>query len=231
LRRVTGKLVGDPLEMVADLDAAGLAPLQEVQVVQDQQAHLAGQHTVQGLQTELGGGGVLTTRVAEELQHLPVEVLHAGVAGQPHPAHRPPLMPLHGEAAVLGDLPAVECAGEGEHRRGLAQSRERVDGHRPLGLVAILEVAVHDVPQVLVQRGELRSADRTQIGVPHPAGTVVGAPRPGVQGLKLAAAQRPGLDAARRVGERLEVLLPRQRQIPRIRPARRGGHTSSRASA
>ncbi len=202
-----------------------------MQVVQDQQADLAGQHAVQGLEPELGGGGGLPAGVTEELQHRPVQILHAGVAGQAHPAHRPPLVPLRGERPVLGDLPAVELGREREDRGGLAQARESIHRHGALRLVAVLQIAVDDVPQVLVEGGELRGADRPQVRVPLPAGPVISRPLRRRQGPQGAPVQGVGAGAARRVDERFEVLLPRQRQVPRIMPGHRAGHTSSRASA
>jgi hypothetical protein len=106
--------------MVADLDPVGLPPPQEVQIVDDQQPHLTRQHAVQDPVAELAGRALETAGVAEKLQQRPVEVLHAGVAGQPDPADRPPLMPLLGVVTLRGELAAVKLPGERQHRGGLA---------------------------------------------------------------------------------------------------------------
>ena len=116
---------------------------------------------------------LMTPGVAIELQHGPVEVLHAGVAGQPDPADRPAARGRPVVDAVLGDLPAVVLPGERQHRGGLAQAREGVDGDAALDLVTVLVVAVDDVPQVLVQRRHLGCGQRPDVGVVLAAGLVV----------------------------------------------------------
>ncbi|GGV91719.1 hypothetical protein GCM10015535_50960 [Streptomyces gelaticus] len=118
----------------------------KMQIVQNHQTDITGQHAVQHPPSELGGGPPRLSGVAEELQHGPVEILHSGIPGQPDPADGDPLVPLARERARLLDLPLMEVPGEGKHRGRLAQPRERVDGHSPLGLVPVLLVTVDDVP-------------------------------------------------------------------------------------
>ncbi|WP_157376257.1 hypothetical protein [Amycolatopsis keratiniphila] len=87
-----------------------------MQIIDVQQPDLAGEHAVQGAMRELGRGAALVAGMTEVLQHRPIEILHAGVAGQPDPAGRPAFVPVLGELAVLGDLAEVELFGEGQHR-------------------------------------------------------------------------------------------------------------------
>ena len=78
-----------------------------------------------------------------------------------------------GDASRFAGFALVEHLGERQHRGGLAQPRKRVDRDRPLGLVAVLDVAIDDVPQVLVQGDELRGSYRAQVRMPDTAAPVV----------------------------------------------------------
>ena len=97
-----GELVGDVLEVVADLDAGLLLHFRKCRSSTMQDADIAGQHAVQGALRELRGGPADAPGMGEELQHGPVEFLHAGVAGQPDPADRPPLVPGRGDTQPFG---------------------------------------------------------------------------------------------------------------------------------
>jgi hypothetical protein len=106
-------------------DTGGWARHQAAQFLRQEPA-LAEEHAVQGTLRELGRGAGSGAGMGEELQHRPVEVLHPGVPGQPHPAGGKPLVPAGRERAALWDLPAVEAPGEVRHRGRLAQPRKGV---------------------------------------------------------------------------------------------------------
>jgi hypothetical protein len=121
-----------------------------MQVVDNQDAHLTRQDAVQGAAGVVSGRATPRSGMGKELQHRPVEFLHPGVAGQSDPAHRPAFVTgLRGIAQGV-DLAAVVLAGERQHRRGFAETRERIDRDGALSFVAILGVAVDNVPQILV---------------------------------------------------------------------------------
>lgn len=161
-----------------------------------------------------------------------------GLAGQPDPADRPPFVPVPGVFAVLGDLAEMESFGEGQHRGGLAQPGERVDRDRALGLVPVLGVAVHDVPQILVQRGQLRGLDRSEVGVPLPAPLVVVGQCRLTQRSEFARGRWFGLRAGWGVHKTSPAFLACQGEIvqpdgalPGLLSPQRRVHTSSSASA
>ena len=63
-----GELVGDEFEVVTDFHPVGGPPVQEVQVVDDEQANLAGQERVQGAAREIRSVTPRGAGVGEELQ-------------------------------------------------------------------------------------------------------------------------------------------------------------------
>jgi len=73
------------------------------------------------------------SRVGEEREHRPVEVDHAGIAGQPDPTHRPVLIARIGFGSLRRDLTAVELLGEGAPRWSF-QALERRRSLPPLWL-------------------------------------------------------------------------------------------------
>ena len=62
------ELVGDEFEVVTDLHPVGGPPPQEVQVIDDEQAHLTGQKRVQGAAREIGSVAPRRAGVSEEVQ-------------------------------------------------------------------------------------------------------------------------------------------------------------------
>jgi hypothetical protein len=58
-------------------------------------------------------------------------------------------VPGIGIGAGLGDLPPVVLPDERQRRGGLAEPGIGVDGDGTFGLVAVLQVGVDDVPEVL----------------------------------------------------------------------------------
>ena len=92
---------------------------------------------------------------------------------EPHQAHRPAFVAGLRDIAQCFELAAVVLAGERQHRRGFAETWERIDRDGALSFVAILGVAVDNVPQILVQRGQLWRLDRPEVGMPFAAPPVV----------------------------------------------------------
>jgi hypothetical protein len=218
---VTGNFVGDVLEVVADRDAGAVAPPQEMKVVHDQCPYFTQQYAVQDAAGVVGGGATPRSGVGEELQHRPVEFLHPGVAGQSDPAHRPAFVTGLRGIAQCFDFPAMVLAGERQYRRGLPETRERIDRDGALGFVAILGVAVHDVPQILVQGGQLGCLDRPQVGVPFAAPPVVVLEGLLAERVKLGSCHWFRRDPGRGVHEPPPALLASQGQI--VQPCRSGG--------
>ena len=89
----------------------GVAPPQEMQVVNDQHCFLQA-----GTQSRRGERSELHCRrrpgVGEERQHGSVELDHAGVAGQSDSAYRPALMSVAGGRSLLLDFALVIFPGE-----------------------------------------------------------------------------------------------------------------------
>ena len=230
------ELVGDVLEMVADLHPAGGVHAEKMQIIDHQKPGLTRGHTVQGATGQVGAGAASVSGVGVELEHRPVELLEPGVAGQPDPAHRPPLVAIAGVGALDPDLAAVKILGERQDRCRLAQAGVGVDRDRALGLVAELEVAVDHGRELLVQRGQLRCPDRAQIGVPQLPKMVVD--------LGVVRGERPQLpgqhlrrDQGRGVGELAPPLLAgerhvaQRRQVLQVLPDQGDRHRYSSASA
>jgi hypothetical protein len=48
----------------------------------------------------------------------------------------------------------------------LSQTRIAIDGHSAFGPVAILDVAIHEVPEIVVQRDQLGCLQRSNVVVP-----------------------------------------------------------------
>jgi len=111
-----------------------------------------------------------------------------------------------GDRAAAFDFAAVQVASEGAGRGGLAQTGERVDGDRAFDPVAVLTVRIDDVPQVLVDRGELLGA-HGEVGVPNRALLGVGVAGGFVECFELPAGQLVGLDPWLRLGELLPAVF------------------------
>jgi hypothetical protein len=169
---VTGS-VGQPLEVVADVQAVLAAGVDEVDVVDDPDAGLARQDAVQRVAGQLSGVGPVGPGVAVELADHPVQRAEGGVRGQADPEHRDPLVPLAGQRPVLADLRAVEGAGECVGGGGLAQAGQSVDDRGPADPVRVLPPGGDDHVELVVDRGELRGAQDAEVGVPVVPGLVV----------------------------------------------------------
>src|SRR5258708_36060550 len=127
-------------------------------------------------------------------------------------------MTVVSDRAFLLDFAAVELPGKREHGSRLAQTRERIDGDAALDLVAILLVAVDDVPQVLVERRHLRCLQRPEVGVVLTAVLVVFRKSVVSELAELAAGEQLGLRPGRGLSHTLEALLPRKRQVIQLGP-------------
>ena len=159
--------------MVADLHPVGGPPPQEVQVVDDEQAHLAGQERVQGAAREISSVTPRRAGVSEEVQQRDVEVTQGRVPAERDTTDRPALVALTGPGAVLGDLAQMELLRELLDGRTLAETGRALDGDSTFGAVVVVQVAVHDVPQRVVQSTQLRRPQDAHVRVPVPSLLVV----------------------------------------------------------
>lgn len=74
------ELVGDVFELVTDLRSPAMLPVQEVQVVDDQQSDLARQHEVQRSFGKLTSATFDCAGVGKKVAQRLVEILHACTA-------------------------------------------------------------------------------------------------------------------------------------------------------
>lgn len=207
------ELVGQPLEMVGHLSTIAPVEVQEVDVVDDDEAGLARQHAVGGPVGELGGVAPLGSGMGVEATEHGVEAAHRGVGGQADVGHRDPLVAVGGGGAVEVDLAAVESGGEDHGQGRLAQPGVGVEQGRALHLVAVLAVGLHHFVEVGQQLLHLGGEDGAQVGVPDTAGLFVASSFGAAKAAQLGATEisRPGpgrgLDATE------PALLERQRVV------------------
>jgi len=114
---------------------------------------------------------------------------------------------------MTADLPSVELFGECLDRRGLSESRIAIEGDRALGVVTVLGVAVEDVPQILVQRSQLRCLERSQVVVPVLSPLLVDVGRRFTEAAYLALRQQLGGDPLRGFGTCLPSLFAGEGQV------------------
>ncbi len=86
---------------------------------------------------------------------------------------RPALVALTGPGAVLGDLAQMELLSELLDGRTLAETGRALDGDSTFGAVVVVQIAVHDVPQRVVQSTQLRRPQDAHVRVPVPSLLVV----------------------------------------------------------
>src|SRR4029077_12772449 len=97
-----------------------------------------------------------------------VEVTQGGVPAEGDATDRPALVVLTGSGAVLGDLAQMELLRELLDGRTLAETGRALDGDSTFGAVVVVQVAVHDVPQRVVQSPQWRSPQDAHVRAPAP---------------------------------------------------------------
>lgn len=91
---------------------------------------------------------------------------------------------------MLSDFVLVKQFGEREHGGGFADVGIPIDRDGAFSLVAVLNVAVEDVLEVFVKRGELRRFEWSNVGMPHTPSPVVNGACPLAKTTNLADCQR-----------------------------------------
>lgn len=122
-------------------------------------------------------------------------------------------MPVASGRSLLLDFALVIFPGEVQNCGCLPESGEGVDRDGALGFVAVLGVAVDDVPEVLVEIRKLRGFDRPEVCVPFATFPVVLVEGVLGQRLKLTAGHLFRLQAGGCVNEPLPTFLAGQGEI------------------
>jgi hypothetical protein len=159
--------------VVGDLAAVLAVQVEEVHVVDDHELGVATEEAVGGAGGQLGGVAALGAGMGVEPAEHRVQGPHRRGPGEGEVADRDPLVAAAAPLPVQFELFAMKLASEGDRDGRFPQARVGVDRGGTLDLVAVLPVAVDDLPQVLVDLFELRRLDRSEVGVPNGAQLVV----------------------------------------------------------
>ncbi len=189
--------------MVCHLPAVPSVHVQEVDVVDDDEAGLAVGDALGGPLRQPIGGAPLRARQAVEAAEHGVQAPHRRVRGEAHIDDRDALPAATTDVDVWPvalDLGAVERLAEGQRRGRLAEAGEGVEHGGRLHLVAVLAVGADDLLERLEQGADPGRADRADVGVPEGAGVVVGEAFSGRHGRELLGRVGPGPPAGRELG-------------------------------